>query len=463
MHQLNPVDAMMVASEQPRMPMHVSAIFFCDPSTAEGELTFDGVLDYLQRRLHVASAFRQRLVRVPLALDMPYWIDDPDFDLEFHVRQIALPKPGDWAQLRTQIARLHARRLDMTRPPWELTIIEGLDNIPDHPIGSFAVVLKIHHAAIDGMSGAAIMSALLTPTPDTSQVPAGTDEWRPDDLPSARALLLRAATHTLSPWRLSGLLRRSAPALPALPRTVLGELQGKRDPIPNTRFGQAAGGHQVFERVQVSLDQARKIRGAAEGATLNDVALTWIAGALRHYLANKNELPDTPLRVGVPISTRASTDARGGNQVAGRSVPLFTSIADPVERLGLTRQATIELKQSGVKGRRLQEVSQHLPGALIGLGMRVVPMLTSVIKLPMNTVVTNVPGPRDPLYLFGARVLEMPGAGPLVNGCLLVHIVSSYVDQFGCSVNADRKAIPDPSFYADCLRTSFDEMAAAAL
>ena len=177
MQQLSAMDASFVYLETPHTPMHIGSVAIYDPSTAPGGFVrFKDILAFIAARLRGARSFRQRLVRVPFDLDHPYWIEDPEFDLEFHVRHIALPKPGDWRQLCIQAARLHARPMDLTKPLWEFTVIEGLDNIPGLPPGCFALMCKVHHAAIDGMSGVEMSAAVHSITPDTT-APADDDPW----------------------------------------------------------------------------------------------------------------------------------------------------------------------------------------------------------------------------------------------------------------------------------------------
>ena len=184
LRQLQGMDTSFVALETPNSPMHIGSILLFDPSTAPGGFVrFKDILQYFESRLQLSSMVRQRLVRVPFDLDYPYWVEDENFDLEFHIRHIALPKPGDWRQLCIQTARIFARPLDLTRPPWEFTVVEGLDNVPNVPPGSFAIVSKVHHAAIDGMSGIDLMEALYTLDPNTPP-PNAPDEWKPEKVPS---------------------------------------------------------------------------------------------------------------------------------------------------------------------------------------------------------------------------------------------------------------------------------------
>ncbi|MFN9375766.1 MAG: wax ester/triacylglycerol synthase domain-containing protein, partial [Novosphingobium sp.] len=192
MRQLQGMDASFVALETRNSPMHIGSILIYNPETAPGGFVrFKDILSFMESRMQLSRTMRQRLVRVPFDLDYPYWIEDPDFDLEYHVRHVALPKPGDWRQLCIQAARIFARPLDLTRPPWEFTVVEGLDNIPGVPKGSYAMVTKVHHAAIDGMSGIDLMEALHTLLPDTPP-PAEPDNWQPEAVPSPTSLIAKS-------------------------------------------------------------------------------------------------------------------------------------------------------------------------------------------------------------------------------------------------------------------------------
>src|SRR4051794_31251893 len=212
MKQLSGMDASFVYFETPNAPGHIFSVWIYDQSSAPGgKITFKQILDHVGRRLHVSRTFRQRLVEVPLGLDHPYWIEDPDFDLEYHVRHIALPRPGDWRQFCIQVARLHSRPLDRGRPLWEMYVIEGLDNVAGLPAGSFAIMTKIHHAAVDGVTLLEITSAL-NETPPHTPAPEPATQWRPEREPTSLELLSRAALNGASrPMRL---VRLNAAALP---------------------------------------------------------------------------------------------------------------------------------------------------------------------------------------------------------------------------------------------------------
>src|SRR6476619_1963250 len=239
MQQLSGQDASFIYSERPHAPTHITSISIYDPSTAPGgSVTFKGILAHLEARLHLARAFRQKVVRVPADLDHPYWVEDDDFDLEYHVRHIALPKPGDWRQFCIQAARLHARPLDLSEPLWELYVIEGLDNVEGIPKGAFAFVLKVHHAAIDGKSGVEMLTAIHTQSPDLSDPPPPETPWRPEPDPSPFDLLARASVNAWrTPLRAARVAGRLVPGLGRAAATIRrSDGAASTDLAPGTRF-----------------------------------------------------------------------------------------------------------------------------------------------------------------------------------------------------------------------------------
>ena len=257
MQQLGGLDAAFLNLETSRSPNHIAGLAIYDQSSAPGQLvTFKGILANFESRLHLARCFRQKLARVPFGLDHPYWMEDPEFDLEFHVRHIALPKPGDWRQLCIQVARIHARPLDMTKPLWEAYVIEGLDGVEGLPKGSFAILTKIHHAAIDGVSGVEMAAALHDLHPDAVPEPPE-KAWVPEREPSLIELGVRTTiNHVRQPFRFARVLAAVGP--PAL-RSWFGRSPVKEDqaagPVPRTRFNGKVTPHRVIEGRSFSLDQ----------------------------------------------------------------------------------------------------------------------------------------------------------------------------------------------------------------
>jgi|SoiMethySBSTD1v2_1073268.scaffolds.fasta_scaffold162803_2 diacylglycerol O-acyltransferase len=467
MQQLSGMDASFIYFETPKSPGHIFSVYIYDQSSAPGgRVTFKGILNHLEARLHVSRTFRQRLVEVPMGIDHPYWIEDPEFDLEYHVRHIALPKPGDWRQLMIQVARLHSRPLDLSRPLWELYVIEGLDNIPGLPPGSFAIMTKIHHAAVDGVSLLEITSAVHDTTPD-AEPPKPERPWRPEAEPSAMELLTRAAYNNATrPWRFAQLMSRMTPGggRAAPPPAVAGDVV--TGSAPRTRFSATLSGHKVVEARRFELAAAKRIKNAVPGATINDVAITVVGGALRAYLEEKGELPDAPLRVMAPISTRtADQSGAAGNQVSAMVVTSGSDVADPKARLATVHESTKASKamSEAVGARDLAQFSEFMPGGLAALAARTAATfeMASRTEPVINTVVSNVPGPQVPLYFAGARLVTFFGGAGLGDGMGLSHGVSSYVGQLILSVVSDRDMMPDPGHYADLLEASFAGLADA--
>lgn len=470
MEQLQGMDASFVAMEQPNAPMHIGSVLIYDPSTAPGGFVrFKDILRFYSERMQLSKTMRQKLVKVPLNVDYPYWIEDADFDLEYHVRHIALPKPGDWRQLCIQAARIFARPLDLKRPPWEFTVVEGLDNVPGIPKGSYAVVTKVHHAAIDGMSGIDLINALHTASPSLTP-PNQPDTWTPDKPPKRLGLFAKGYVRAwINPVRQIGVAGRS---VPGLYRAAKGMVKGEFDVksairTPKTRFNRKVSPHRVFGGVEFPLAEVKAMRVLAEGAKVNDVMLSIIGGGLHKYLSAHGELPEASLTAMAPISVRAE-DEKGamGNQVAAMVAPLGSHIADPVERMAFVYAETSRSKAmtNALGARQMTEVSKSSPALFMALGAQLYTRLglANRVKPVVNTVVTNVPGPPVPIYSAGAKMVSMHGMLCLVDGVGLGHVVQSYVDQATIGFIACREMMPDPEFYDHCLKEAFEEMAKAA-
>jgi WS/DGAT/MGAT family acyltransferase len=461
------MDASFLYAETPNAHMAGAGLAIYDPSTAPGgTVTFDDILQNFRRRLHLSRSFRQKLVRVPFDLDHPYWIEDPNFDLEFHVRQLALPPPGSWRQLCVQTARLLERPLDLTRPLWEFYVIEGLDDIEDVPEGSFAIVSKIHHAAIDGMSGIELMNATHDRSPD--EVPPEPDTtWRPDREPTPYEMLSRATVNNVrKPMHFARVVGRTVPAVGRIQRELFRQRGLPSGVPPRTRFSVNVSPHRVVDARRFELAEMRRIKSGLAGATVNDVVLTVVGGGLRQYLSDKGELPDAPLVAMCPISVRSESErAAAGNQVSGMFVPIGTDIADPRARLDAITEATHRSKafSEALGARTLVDFSEFMPGGLVGFAGRTTARLGTANRTRpiFNTTVTNMPGPQHPLYFSGARMVANYGFGMIVAGMGLIHPVTSYCGAITIGFASDRAMMPDPEVYADCIQQSFEELAKA--
>ena len=463
MQQLSAMDASFVYLETPHTPMHIGSVAIYDPSTAPGGFVrFKDILAFIAARLRGARSFRQRLVRVPFDLDHPYWIEDPEFDLEFHVRHIALPKPGDWRQLCIQAARLHSRPMDLTKPLWDFTVIEGLDNIPGLPPGCFALMCKVHHAAIDGMSGVEMSAAVHSITPDTT-APADDDPWQAENMPNVADLLARSYFNSLvQPMRVMETIGRSLPGMGRLADQVRkGDVSLRNTrPAPKTRFNGKVGAHRVWDAVPFSLKEIRALKEAVPDATVNDVVLSIVGCALRRYLHSKDELPKETLTAMAPISVRQEGEkAALGNLVSAMVVGLGTHVEDALERLRFVHDEAVNSKAmtNAVGAKNLSDYSQLMPSALAGLAARLYTRVGAVnAHAPAyNCVVTNVPGSRVPLYFCGAKMVGMFGTGPVFDGMGLINPVYSYGDTIAISFTSDRDIMPDPENYAQALRDSY--------
>jgi WS/DGAT/MGAT family acyltransferase len=467
--QLSGLDASFFYAESPRTPMHIGSCSIYDPASAPGGFVrFKDILGFIEARLDASRTFRRRLKTVPLGVDHPYWIDDPEFDIEFHVRHIALPRPGDWRQLCIQVARLHARPLDLSKPLWEFTVIEGLDNIPNVPKGSYAVVSKIHHCAIDGASGVDIAEALHTLEPNAeTETPKAA--WSPARRIGDAELLARAYfNNALKPLHAVDVARRIAPgALKFAAGLTRGDIKLLGAKIPRTRFNGVVSAHKVVEAAVFDLAEVKEIRPRIPGVTVNDVMLATVGGALRRYLEAKNELLPDSLIAMAPVSVRKSGEKGSmGNEVTALSIPLGTHIADPLARLHFVHDAAKNQKamSNAVGARELADMSKLAPAMLSGVAARLYSRLGLANRLsPMfNTVVTNVPGPQAPLYMAGARMVSTYGLGPTMDSMGLFHAVTSYCGSISVTITACRKMMPDPAFYRECVEASFRELHAAA-
>jgi diacylglycerol O-acyltransferase / wax synthase len=464
MQQLNQQDSMFLYSESPRVPMHLSSLHIYDPSTAtRGIVTFDDILDQVSIRLPLSRVLRRRLVRVPLELDYPYWVEDKDFDLEYHVRQIALPSPGSWRQLWVQAARLHSQPLDLSRPPWELYVINGLKAVKGFGADSFGILIKVHHAAIDGISGIELMNGIHDLTPEGRS--ADGDTWHGEEIPTPLRLLARTGmTMVQTPPRFLRLVARTVPHLPSLRR---GRPRGAvTSPPPKTVLNAPATTHRVADGFRFDLTTAKQIKAAVAGATINDVVLTIVGGGLRRYLDAIGELPHEPIQAGVPISTRPPGEVpTSGNQISMMVVSLSTDIDDARDRLEVIQRSTKESKEqsTAVAARTMAEGAELFPGALLGVAVRALPRLgpNTVSSMMGNVCVTNVPGSQVPLYLCGARMEAYYGLGPVYDYAGPIHLVVSYLGRVHLSVTTCREIMPDPNVYIDCLQQSLADLVAA--
>ena len=465
MQQLSGQDASFLYFETPSTHMHIASVALYDQSTAPNQrVRFRDLADNVRKRLHLAKCLRRRLVEVPMQADHPYWLEDRNFDLEYHIRHIALPPPGDWAQLCKQTARLHSFPLDRAHPLWELTVISGLKDIDKAPDGAFAVFLKVHHAAIDGASGAALTEVIHDESPAPARLPLPDEPWAGEPAPTAPELMARAFGNNLvQPFRFAEVLSRTAPAMRRAAASLSGTSLGARVSVPRTRFNGPVTAHRVFDGRSYPLAAMRTVKRSVPGATINDLVLATIGGALRKYLQAKNELPDEPLLAMAPINVRTAAESGAeGNRVAAMIAMLGAHIADPLERLAAVRDSTAESKAltDAIGARLMTDYSRFIPAQLASLAARLYTSygMADYAQPPFNCVVTNVPGPQQALYMSGARLLRTHGLGPLFDGMGLIFPVFSYDGGITVSFTSCRSMLPDAERLADHLDESFQEL-----
>jgi diacylglycerol O-acyltransferase / wax synthase len=473
MRQLTSLDNQFLALENSRQTGHVAGVAVLDPSTTPGGALNAGDIEaLLVERLPMLPPLRWRSAPVPLGLDYPYWVDDADFDLDFHVRELALPSPGSDEQLAEQVARITSRPLDRARPLSELYLLHGLEH------GHVAMLTKIHHALIDGISGAEIMGLLLDLGPDGPLRPTET-EW----MPTGAEMLVRAALGIPRyPLRMLRALPRAMPNVQATPFGVLpgaalaGGLsarvrrllggntvsQGTQFTAPRTSFNGRISPHRRFTFGQLSLGQVKAIKNHHR-CTVNDAIVSICAGAVRRWLVEHDELPDRPLVAQVPVSVRSDEQiGTYGNRILLMSAPLFTDVADPVERLHRTHEALSDMKERhrALPAALLQDANHFIPPAVFARAAQLTFRLsTSGAAHPTwNLVISNVPGPRIPLYCAGARLVANYPVSVITDGMGLNITVMSYLGNLDVGIVADRDQMPDVHRLVDWLKDGVAEL-----
>ncbi len=475
MSKLSGQDALFLNVDRPHAASHCTMIYIYDQSTVEGQrLGFREIVRHISDRLDVSPVFRRKIVQVPYGLGYPYWVEDDLFDIDFHVRHFALPKPGDWRQFCILVSRIHARSVDLARAPWEMYVIEGLDNIEGIPKGSFAILTKSHHAAMDGTAAAELTWALhdiagaqgrpVAVVPDRPPANPRRPLWGPLDTVSrmltdnisASARMARPLARVLPKLAIAGLR--------SMARSVLAPGGG----APRTRFNTNVTAGRVWNSVTLDLATVKQIKALVPGATVNDAVLAIIGGAMRRYLEANDELPDKSLVTLAPVNTRQGGEAAAsGNTISMVTFPLRTDIDDPLQRLEAVFTATSESKaiQDGIGAEDLTNLQKFAPPATLGLAGRLATLMGIGGKGPVilhNCMVTNVPGPNVPLYMLGAKLVYWCGVGPLVDGLSLIWNPTSYCGKMFVSLTSSPNAVPDPDFLAQCLKDSYEEMQALA-
>ena len=457
---LTGLDASFLYLETPSSHMHVASLMILDPPDAEQPVTLERVKEVYGQRLHLAPPFRRRLAEVPFGLHHPVWIEDPDFDLDHHIRTTTVPAPGDAEQLSALVGRLSAMPLDRTRPLWEIWVIEGLAG------GKVGCLSKVHHAAIDGASGNELTVAMLDLSPEIAHHEPET-EWVPDPVPNRVELLGYAATSLArQPFRAARAGMKTAGGLLALRRSNRRSPRLTTPPspfsAPRTSFNTSITPRRNYAYTSLSLSTVKAVKQKT-GSTVNDVVLALCAGALRRYLDTNGETPDAPLVAMVPVSVRSDDEKDAlGNRVATTFTSLATDVDDPVERLQVIHEGMVDVKeqQKAIGADTLTDWAEFASPAVAGTAAR----LYSRTKIAgrhrplFNVTISNVPGPPFPLYSVGARVDAIYPVGPITEGGGLNMTVMSYMDSLDFGLLGCPDVLPDIWQLADGLQDALDEL-----
>jgi diacylglycerol O-acyltransferase / wax synthase len=479
MRQLTSLDAQFLRMEDARTYGHVGGLAVYDPSTAPGgEVSTGDICRLVSERLHLLPVFRWRLAEVPFQLDLPYWIEDPDFDLDFHIRESAVPPPGDDDRLAETVARIFARPLDRRRPLWELYLIHGLGH------GRVALLTKIHHAAVDGVSGAEVLSILLDPSPEGREIPPATAR-SPDRAPGELEMLGRGLLGVpLYPIRALRSIPTAVPnlidlpgatAVPGVPtltralNRIRGALGAAADPdvlevttarAPSTYFNGRISPHRRLAIGRLSLATVKAIKNAA-GVSVNDEVVTLCAGALREWLLEQGELPDEPLVAMVPVSVRTEAQkGTFGNRVSMMIVPIATDEPDPARRLRRTHELLKSAKERhrALPADLLTDAASFIPPAVMALAARTAMGVLGRTRPPLNLVISNVPGPREPLFFAGAKLEANYPVSAIADGVGLNMTVMSYRDHLDFGLVGDRDQLGDLKPLMRGLERALDEL-----
>ena len=462
MERLSGLDASFLYFETRTMLLHVCGLLVLDQSTMSEEYSFERLRETLRQRVGSNPTFRRKLHSPVLNIDHPVWVDDDEFDIEHHVRRAVIPAPGGREQLADVCGDIAAQPLDRDRPLWEMWVLEGSDD------GSIAVMTKMHHATVDGVSGANLVSELCSLEPDSPPIAAAlgstaTPLQRPSDARIVVDGVLRVARR---PVKFARLVPGTLGALQTwVDRARAGRAMPAPFTAPRTSFNATITGHRSVAFARMSLADVKEVKNAF-GCTVNDVVLTLCSGALRKYLADRDELPDSSLVAMVPVSVHGKTTASGVNKVSGMFSALASDIADPAQRLAAIAEQNAVAKEhhKTLSASLLQDWAQFAAPNTFALAARVYSRLRLAERHPVihNLVISNVPGPPMPIYFMGARITGFYPFGPVFHGAGLNITVLSNDGHLDVGLIACRELVPDLWDLADAMPIALAELVEAA-
>ncbi len=461
MKQMSGQDAAFLYGETANWHMHISGLIIIDPSTHPDGWSFDRFLDVLVSRIPEVPQLRYKLVDVPFGLDRPGWVEDGELDVDYHVRRIGVPQPGDARELGALVGRLASYKLNRQKPLWEAWVIEGLEG------GKIALLQKMHHSLIDGVSGAGLAEVLLDLTPEPREPnPEVKDSLLGQDVPSQLELLARGAVNTAvrTPFRLARFARQSVQQLAAAAPMATGSAVTLPLQAPRTTLNTDPTPHRSFASASVALDRLKTVKSAFD-VKMNDVVLALCAAAMRDYLIEIGDLPDQALTAQVPVSLRVEGDDGVGNKVGSLTASLATDIDDPVMRLMAIHASTAAAKEmrQAMAVHQIMGITETTPPGLIALAARMYTRnnLARFTPPASNVVISNVPGPPFPLYIAGGQVESIFPMGPLLMGMSLNITVFSYLDHIDFGFMVCPESVPDPFVIADRIEPALAALEAA--
>ena len=463
MERMRGIDAGYLYMETPTVHMHTLKIGILDAADAPGGYSFERLVDEMSQRLHLLPPFRRRIVPVPFGLHHPMWIEDPNFDIRNHIIREQVPAPGTPEQLDDVVARIASEPLPRNLPLWTLTVVEGLEG------GRVAAVAKMHHAVADGVASAALLANVATTSPEETQAPPA-PPWEPERIPLPSELIAEAVKDWLVDLReLPALLKDTVRRVTALVKQrKAGDVEAARPIIdsPQAPFSGAPDADRVFATIGLDFDDLKAIR-AATGVSFNDVVMAVIDGALVRWMANQGHTMDRPLLAAVPVSADEKGDIRlSGNRLSSLLTSLATDSADPMERLKRIAASADQAKmvQRTLGPDMLERWVQFTPPGPFGVFMRLYSKLQLADRHSpaVNMVISNVPGPREPLYIAGAELADFFSVGPVLEGMPLNITAWSYRGRMNFAILASPRTCKDIRGLAENLRESLDELRTAA-
>ncbi len=461
--QISAQDATFLYAESPTSPMHIGSL-----TIVEGSLNFKDFKAIIASKLHLMPKFRKRLLNVPFNLDYPYWVDDPNFDIDLHISRIKLPDPANWKTLREITASIFSGSLDLRRPLWSISFIEGLDEISQIPKGSVAIVIKMHHVMIDGASGVGLMGLLFDKEKEdrrkTIPLPKA---YEPEPLPDKFSLLLKSSSKFIKdPLKAPVIIGETVLAL--IKGQASRKLKGKKGfnkqsfSVPRTIFNKNVSPKRTWGTAILSFDRINTLRKIM-GVSVNDFILAICSGALRKYLLEKDKLPSQSLVANVPISIRVEGEKQKmENKISNMLIQIATHIKDPIERLEYIQEQTEigKSKHKAVGAKSLMKMAESVPFGLANLATSLYSRydIKELIRPPFNCTITNVPGPRGILYLRGHKIVTTFGLTPVLDGFGLIIAAFSYNGQVTITTTSDANTMPDADKFSRYIRESANEL-----